>query len=76
MRRMIPAHPPANTFVNQKFAATFPNSVRRRIAAAIMPMTPIKLIKHFGHNSRKASLFGSDIVHMAMHSVEDAQMIG
>ena len=48
IRRINPHQPPAKTFVVQKFAATFPNSVSKRISAASSSMMPMKMMKHFG----------------------------
>jgi len=57
----IPHQPPAKTFVVQKLAATFPNSVNIKMIVAKTSMMPINIRKHFGQAARKASLFGSAI---------------
>lgn len=58
-----PHHPPANTFVSQKLAATLPNSVIKRISTAINSTTAMNFKKHRGHISRNNFSFCRAIAH-------------
>lgn len=56
-----PHHPPANTFVVQKLAATLPSSDRQRTITANNSMIPNSITKNFGQIRRKLSSYAEVI---------------
>ncbi len=70
-----PHHPPANTFVVQKLAATLQSSVRKSISTANNSIRAKTIKKHWGHTRRKALLSGSAIFHFGSNTLRCPQGI-
>jgi hypothetical protein len=73
--RTSPHHPPANTFVIQKLAATLQSSVRKSIQIPNNSIRVKIIIKHVGHTRRKALVSGSAIFHFDRNTLRSSQEI-